>query len=189
MKVIFLDRDGVINNYPGDLQYVKSVDEFAFLPNTKTALKRLQDSGFRLFIVSNQAGVAKGIYSQGALDLITRRMLDELEECGVHISGVHYCTHRSEDNCSCRKPKAGLVHAAIAKLREQGVRVDLSASFFIGDTVRDIQTGKAAGLKTVLVFSGKEKAGNRQEWHSLPDFTADDLSGAADLILASNQKV
>ena len=183
MRVIFLDRDGVINKYPGDSEYVKSWEEFCFLPQVKPSLKKLSNNGFKIFVVSNQAGVSKGIYSQESLDLITKNMLSELGNYGISIAGVYYCTHRQEDNCSCRKPKTGLIDMGIAKLKKDGFQIELSNSYFIGDTTRDIDTGKAAGLKTILVFSGKEKSENKNNWQSLPDFTAQDLSEAVDLII------
>ena len=183
MKVIFLDRDGVINKYPGDSDYVKSWDEFHFLPKVKSALKKLNDEGFKIFIVSNQAGISKGIYSNEALNLITQNMLKELSKHNVDIAGVYYCMHRPEDNCSCRKPKTGLVDMAINKFKDQGLEIQFKDSYFIGDTIRDIETGKSAGLKTILVFSGKEKPENKNKWNILPDFTAQDLSEAVDSIL------
>lgn len=180
--MIFLDRDGVINEYPGDLKYVTTWKDFHFLPRVKETLKKFTDRGYKIFIISNQAGVSKGVYSRQTLDLITDNMLSELAKYKIEVSGVYYCTHKSEDNCACRKPKAGLVEIAIAKLKEQGLGIEPAASYFIGDTMRDIETGKRAGLKTILVFSGKEKPENKNNWQSLPDFTARDLSEAADII-------
>ncbi|MFH1269919.1 MAG: HAD family hydrolase [Candidatus Omnitrophota bacterium] len=181
--VVFLDRDGIINSYPGDSDYVKSWEEFHFLPGVKPALKRLNEKGFSIFIISNQAGVSKGIYSRENLDLITKNMLQELNAHKIDIAAVYYCIHRQEDNCSCRKPKTGLVDTAVAKLKSEGAEPELGRSYFIGDTIRDIETGKAAGLKTILVFSGKEKADNKDKWATFPDYTAKDLSAAVDLIL------
>jgi len=183
MKVIFLDRDGVINRYPGDSDYVKSWSEFHFLPEVKSSLKRLNEKGFKIFIISNQAGVSKGIYTQEALDLITKNMLKELNGYKIDIAGVYYCTHRQEDNCSCRKPKTGLIDMAVNKLKNAGLEPELNQGYFIGDTIQDIETGRAAGLKTVLVFSGKEKPDNKNNWTILPDYTAKDISRAVDLIL------
>jgi len=183
MKIIFLDRDGVLNKYPGDSDYVKSWSEFHFLPKVKASLKRLNDKGFKIFIISNQAGVAKGIYSQESLDLITQNMLKELNGYNINIAGVYYCTHREADSCSCRKPKTGLIDLAVAKIKDEGLEPQLNQSYFIGDTIRDIETGKAAGLVTILVFSGKEKPDNKDKWAILPDYTAQNLSRAVDLIL------
>jgi len=183
MKVIFLDRDGVINEYPGDKDYVKSWKEFRFLPRIKPALKKLVSRGFKLFVISNQAGVAKGIYSQADLDLITKNMLAELNKKEKVISDVYYCTHHKDENCSCRKPRTGLIELAVTKLKKEDCGIELGKSYFIGDTLSDIETGKAAGLKTILVFSGKEKAKNKTNWHILPDFVCQSLSQAVEIIL------
>jgi len=183
MKIIFLDRDGVINRYPGDADYVKSWSEFKFLPGVKVSLKRLNEDGFKVIIISNQAGVSKGIYSQEALNLITQNMLQELNDAKVVIEAVYYCTHRQEESCPCRKPKTGLIDIAVAKLKNEGLNPQLSESYFIGDTIRDVEAGTAAGIKTILVFSGKEKPDNKDKWATQPDYTADDLSAAVDLIL------
>ena len=183
MKAVFLDRDGVINKYPGDKEYVKSWDEFEFLPDVILSLKLLSSRGFKIFVVSNQAGVSKGLYSREALDLITRNMLAALHKSGINIEAVYYCTHRSEDNCPCRKPKTGLIEKAFERLREQGLEAERGGSFFIGDTMMDIQAGKTAGLKTILIFSGKEKPQNRDSWGVIPDSTASDLRSAVDLVL------
>ncbi len=183
LKAVFLDRDGVINKYPGDFEYVKSWAELIFLPGIKPALKKINAAGFKIFIISNQAGVSKGKYSQGDLELITNNMLAELKNDKVEIEGVFYCTHHPDDNCACRKPKAGLIHKAIAESKERGGQIDISKSYFIGDTQRDIQTGKSVGLKTILVFSGKEKPGGQAHWKDQPDFIAEDLREAADIII------
>ncbi len=184
MKIIFLDRDGVINKYPGDSDYVKSWAEFKFLPKVRQSLKRLNDRSFNIIIISNQAGVAKGIYTQETLNLITQNMLKELNDYKIDIAGVYYCTHRDIDNCPCRKPKTGLIDMAVAELKNKGLEPELSQSYFIGDTILDVETGKARGLLTVLVFSGKEKPENKDKWAILPDYTAKDLPRAVDLILS-----
>lgn len=186
MRVIFLDRDGVINRYPGDFEYVKSWEEFRFLPGVKEALKKLNENRFMLFIVSNQAGVGKGLYSQESLNEITANMLNSLQEESIHIAGVFYCTHRQEENCSCRKPKTGLLDLAISQLESQGLDIERQSSYFIGDSIRDVETGKSAKLKTILVFSGREKPQNQETWQNLPDFTALNLSKAVDLILGNS---
>lgn len=183
MKAVFLDRDGVINYYPGDFQYVKSWQEFRFIPGAGAALKRLSDAGFRLFVISNQAGVSKGIYPQSALDLITRNMLAGLGAEGAKLDGIFYCTHQEEEGCRCRKPKTGLIDRAIASLQDKGETFEPVGSYFVGDTMRDMETGKSAGLATVLVFSGKEKPENRHSWSLTPDITAKDLPEAAELII------
>ena len=90
MKAVFLDRDGVINKYPGDFEYVKSWEEFQFLPDIKPALKKLNDNGFKIFVVSNQAGVSKGIFSQQSLNLISENMLKELRKFEIKMEMTFY---------------------------------------------------------------------------------------------------
>ncbi|MDD5044293.1 MAG: HAD family hydrolase [Candidatus Omnitrophica bacterium] len=183
MKAVFLDRDGVINKYPGDFQYVTSWKQFQFLPGVKEAIKKLTQAGFKIFVISNQAGVSKGLYSEEGLNTITRNMLAEIKKEGGSINEVFYCTHLEENNCACRKPKTGLIDLAIKKLNKENLSMDFSHSFFVGDTIRDIRTGKSAGLKTILVFSGKEKAENKENWQISPDFVASDLKSATEIIL------
>jgi histidinol-phosphate phosphatase family protein len=178
MKAIFLDRDGVINRYPGDTKYVRSWKEFRFLPGAKQAIAKLNKAGFEIFIVSNQAGVGKGIFSQKKLNLITKNMLAEIEKSHGKIKRILYCTHRPEENCPCRKPRAGLI--VIAK---NNYPVKLKESFFIGDTIRDVHTAKVAGCKSILVLSGKEKQANHKNWEIQPDFVFADLWEAAEFIL------
>ena len=178
MKAIFLDRDGVINRYPGDLKYVTSQKEFRFLPNAKKAIALLYKNGFRLFVISNQAGVGKGLYSQQTLDKITANMLSEIKKQDGAIERVYYCTHRSEENCPCRKPKAGLIKKAL-----KGYSIEIRKSYFIGDTIRDVNTAKAAGCKSILLLCGKEKLSNCKNWESKPDLVFKSLLEAAHFII------
>jgi histidinol-phosphate phosphatase family protein len=182
-KAVFLDRDGVISTYPGDFLYVTSLQQFIILPGVAEAIRKLHTHGYLVFVVSNQAGVGKGLYPQSALDSITRIMTETLDAQGAPIRKVYYCTHTPEAQCSCRKPKTGMVEAAIDQMRGEGLEIDKQKSYFVGDTMRDITTGHASGLKTILVFSGKEKPENRPEWTETPDFLARDLSDAADIIV------
>ncbi len=180
VRAVFLDRDGVINEYPGDLRYVTSAAEFRLLPGAIEALVKIRERGFKLYVISNQAGVSKGVYPRAALDSITEGMLSAMRSGGVSIDKVFYCTHREEDNCSCRKPKTGLIEEAALEIRRTGAELERQSSFIVGDTLRDIETGKNAGLKTILVFSGKEKPSRAAQWHTVPDYTAADLLEAAE---------
>jgi histidinol-phosphate phosphatase family protein len=174
---VFLDRDGVINRYPGDTKYVTCWKEFKFLPNVKKAVALLNTKHYPVFVVSNQAGVSKGTYTQDTLNAITKKMLNAFKKSNAKIKAVYYCIHRNEDNCSCRKPKTGLL-----KLALKGNSILLKRSFFIGDTIRDVNTAKATGCKSILVLSGKEKLSNRNNWQTQPDFIFKDLYGAAEFI-------
>ena len=178
MNVIFLDRDGVINKYPGDHRYVTHLEGFKFLKGALGAIRSLAKAGFKIFVISNQAGVSKGLYSKVTLDQITRFMLRNIERSGGRIDGVFYCLHPQAKNCACRKPNTGLLKKAL-----QGIRVDKKNSYFIGDSLRDVKTGKNFGCKTILVLSGREKLKNVPLWDILPDFIAPNLSAASKNIL------
>ncbi len=178
MKAIFLDRDGVINKYPGDTKYVSSLKEFRFLPRVKKALALLNKNGYSVFVVSNQAGVGKKLYSQKTLDSITKHMCRQIERSGGKITKVYYCTHRQENNCLCRKPKIGMLNQA-----KKEYRLNLSKAFFVGDTIRDVITAKSAGCPSILIFSGKEKKINKPNWEAEPDHWFKDLYSAVNYIL------
>ncbi|MBM3253981.1 MAG: HAD family hydrolase [Candidatus Omnitrophica bacterium] len=181
MKVIFLDRDGVINQYPGDTKYVTSWNEFKFVPGSLEALKKLSDAGFDIFVISNQAGVSEGIYPAENLKDITSRMLEEVTTNKAKIKEVFYCTHTAEENCDCRKPKAGLIKKALESVGAKNI--DLKSTYFIGDSIRDVQTGKGLGFKTILVLSGKEKLENMNNWQEKPDYVTGNLKEAVEIVL------
>lgn len=176
-KAVFLDRDGVINKYPGDTKYVTCLDEFRFLPKAKAALALFKKHGFRVFVISNQAGVGKGTYSREALDEITEFMRTAVSRAGGEIQGVYYCVHRPDEYCSCRKPLPGLLHRA-----QKEHNLSLTGAFFIGDTIRDVSAAHAAGCSSILVLSGKEKYRNRGSWDPAPDLVFKNLYAAAKFI-------
>lgn len=176
MKIVFLDRDGVINKDPNG--YVTTPDEFHFLSNAKKAIRLLNKNGFRIIVISNQGGIAKGLYSEKALSEITKKMLNEISKYGGKIFSVWYCPHRLEDNCSCKKPKTGLFKKAT-----KNFRFDKYHSFFVGDSEIDIKAGKNFGLKTILVFSGKTNNRMLKDLEIQPDYKAKDLLEAAKIIL------
>lgn len=175
MKAIFLDRDGVINKDPGFGGFVKCWEEFEFLPGALLALQQLNQAGYVVVVISNQSGVAKGLYALGDLDVITKNMLKEIEKAGGRIYSVHYCPHQDEDDCGCRKPKTGLFFQAT-----KGLDVDFKQTFFVGDTRRDILAGKAIGCRTIFVLSGIHKL---DELGVQPDFVAQDLLQAVDNVI------
>jgi len=181
MKTVFLDRDGVISIFtPND--WIKTWGEFRFIPGAIDGLKKLCDSGYRIVIISNQAGINKGIFTKESLDLLTGKMIEVLKKQDIEIAGIYYCTHTAEENCSCRKPKPGLFFTAQEKLGN----INLKDTFFVGDSEIDVQAGKAAGTKTILVLSGKTKSAEEtNSWPFKPDFIAGDLSAAAKIILDS----
>ena len=154
-KVVFIDRDGVINEDPiGD--YVKRWEDFRFIPGALDAMKQLVDAGYGIIIISNQAGIGDGVYTKAALDDITVKMTRELEKNKIPIKGIYYCLHGKEANCECRKPKIGLFKQAA-----HDISFDKNATYFIGDKQTDMQAGESFGLKTIFVLTGHGKNDQR----------------------------
>jgi len=181
MKVVFLDRDGVINEFPGNGLYVTKVKDFHFIPRALDALKRLTGAGYHIFVISNQAGVGKGVYSKRKLDQITAHMMKGVEAHSAKIDEVLYCMCKSSDACNCRKPRIGNIMKALAMI-DRTIE-DARHAYFIGDTEIDIKAGQNAGCKTIFVLSGREDRGYMKRWDSRPDFIAEDLYDAVELIL------
>jgi len=178
MKAIFLDRDGVINKDPGNGDYIKSWKEFQFLPGAIEAIKMLNKNGFEIFVISNQAGVGRGLYSQGDLDDITRNMLREIKAQGGNIRSVSYCTHRPDEGCNCRKPNTGMIEEST-----RGLDIVFKETYFIGDSWRDIGVGKKAGCKTIFLLTGKEDIDSLKTRDIKPDFVKKDLKEAVECLL------
>lgn len=149
MKTIFLDRDGVINRNPPDWGYVCNWTDFTFLPNALEAIRNLTQSGFRIFVATNQAGIGRGIFTEQQLTDIHHKMLNEIENAGGHIDKVYYCPHHPDAECECRKPKPGMLLQAAHEYD-----VDMSNSYFIGDSITDIQAARNAGASSILVLTG-----------------------------------
>ena len=186
MKVIFLDRDGVINEFPGNGNYVTKLKDFHFIPGALEALKIFHREGYAVFVVSNQAGVGKGIYSRQKLNHITRNMIKEVKKNGGRIKKVFYCVHCSADGCQCRKPEIGSVRRAL-NLMNKTIR-QAPKAFFVGDTEVDILAGHNAGCKTIFVLSGREDRRHMRGWQTKPDFIARDLLEASRIIMGANSK-
>jgi D-glycero-D-manno-heptose 1,7-bisphosphate phosphatase len=172
----FIDRDGVINIERG---YVHKEADFELLPGVFDGLRRLQSAGYALIVVTNQAGIAKGYFSESDFDRLTAHMLDKLSVEGIRIEKVYHCPHHPRAtradlrcNCTCRKPGPGMLLQAAFDLG-----LDLARSVLVGDKSSDIEAGRAAGLAScVLVRSGHPFSLADQ---ALADACADDLAAAA----------
>jgi D-glycero-D-manno-heptose 1,7-bisphosphate phosphatase len=153
-RVAFIDRDGVINE---ELQYVYRREDFLFLSGAVEGLRHLQSQGFALVVITNQAGIAKGLYSRSDFQELTAYMISALQEAGVALSAVYFCPHHPHGSsrdfsteCSCRKPKPGMILAAAREFS-----FNLRDSILIGDKLSDIDAGKSAGVPiNILVESG-----------------------------------
>jgi D-glycero-D-manno-heptose 1,7-bisphosphate phosphatase len=180
---VFLDRDGVINR---ESNYVHKVDEFHFIDGVFAACREMSESGYRLIVITNQAGIARGYYTEDDFLQLTKWMLDTFRQQGIEIDGVYYCPHHPVHgagdygrDCDCRKPAPGMILRAA-----QEHTLDLQRSILVGDKVTDIEAGRAAGVGCcVLVLTG----------HPVPDqdldkadTVFDDLPGVASA-LANNQ--
>jgi D-glycero-D-manno-heptose 1,7-bisphosphate phosphatase len=180
MAAIFLDRDGVINENRAD--HVKSWSEFHFLPGVSEAIARLSRAGIKVFVITNQAVINRGMVPRDVVELINRRMIQELRRQGGRIEMVAHCPHRPEEQCQCRKPEPGLL---LSLARDYGV--DLEDSVLIGDALTDIDAGQAAGCRTVLVLTGR---GREQLAIAAAEgkngfAVAADLAAAVDLLLGA----
>src|SRR5579859_977633 len=173
MRVVFLDRDGVINENRAD--HVKSWDEFRFIPGVLSALQLLRQADFQVFVVTNQAAIARGQLPDPTLRDIHVRMVNQIQLHGGQIHDIRYCPHDPGDGCQCRKPQPGmLLDLATAW------QVDLSQSYLIGDAWTDIAAGRAAACRCVMVRTGRgsEHMHLPQTRQHPADHTAADLLSA-----------
>jgi histidinol-phosphate phosphatase family protein len=177
---VFLDKDGTLVR---DVPYNVDPRLIELAPGAGKGLLRLAESGFSLVVVSNQSGVARGLFEEKALDAVEARLRQLLEEIPVELAGFYYCPHHPEGTvdeyrtaCTCRKPAPGMLLQAARDLA-----LDLSRSWLIGDILDDIEAGRSAGCRTVLVDAGHET-----EWLSgpsrIPHYIATDLADAAGFI-------
>lgn len=173
---VFLDRDGTINYDPG---YLSSPEDLRLLPRVQNGLSLLSRNKFLLFVVTNQSGIGRGYFTPEQLEEVNNKLIEKLAEDGIIFTEFACCPHRPEDNCSCRKPSPRMV-LDLAR----NYSLDLSRSYFIGDKITDIQAGKNAGCRTVLIASPEKKKllrGDRS-W-TAPDYTAPDIYRAAEWIV------
>lgn len=149
MKIIILDRDGVINQDSDN--YIKSVDEFIPLPGSIKAIAKLKSAGYKVYIATNQSGIHRGYYDVTTLNAMHSKLNDLLNEHDVKIDGIEFCPHGPDDNCDCRKPKSGM-YLNIAK--HAGLK-DTSELLIVGDSLRDLQAAQAINAQPYLVRTGK----------------------------------
>jgi D-glycero-D-manno-heptose 1,7-bisphosphate phosphatase len=174
-KVILLDRDGVINRrIPGG--YVTVWEQFVFLPGVLHALKRLAEEDLKVIVVSNQAGVGKGLLGEAALADITRQFVRPVEESGGKIHAVYYCPHRPDDGCQCRKPGPGLLLQA---QRDHGF--EFRDAVMVGDAESDVVAAHRVGCTSILI-GDEDPSASRTRRHA-PDWIFRDLREAVAFIL------
>jgi len=149
-KVVFLDRDGVINKRPPVHQYVSCQDEMILLPGAADAIRRLNEAGFFVFVVSNQRGIQRGIMTMEDVNDVNDYLNDIIAGAGAHIDKFYVCPH-GDNECECRKPKPGLLLMAEADLHEKAYFVNKEKSFLVGDSNTDIAAGNAYGVKSLKI--------------------------------------
>lgn len=179
-KVVFLDRDGVINADSPD--YIKSWEEFSFLPGSLQALADLTHAGYHLIVITNQSMIGRGMVPLPVLEEMHRRMRQTVEQAGGMIHDILFCPHRPEDHCRCRKPEPGMILEAG---RRHGI--DLSSAVMIGDNAKDVICGRNAGCgATILVRTGCGETALKELGAAgiRADAVAADLEAAANMILS-----
>jgi histidinol-phosphate phosphatase family protein len=175
---VFLDRDGVINVDRRD--YVKSWSEFKFLPQVFEALRLLKKNNLRVVVVTNQSAAHRGLMSISTLRKIHEKMLRAIETKGGSIEAIYYCPHTPAENCQCRKPKPGMVLKA-----KKDLKIDLSRSYLVGDSDKDVALGRSIGVKCVYISKKTLAKLSSRDWqrtHQRP-IVAKSLREAVDHIL------
>ncbi|MBM4031166.1 MAG: HAD family hydrolase [Planctomycetes bacterium] len=173
-RVVFLDRDGVINESPPKGSWVFHWAEFRFIPGALDALRRLREHGFTVAVITNQSCVGRGLAPLAEIEEINARMIGAVAAEGGWIAGVYMCPHPKVMDCPCRKPKPGLIDEAA---RELAIRPE--QAFLVGDAERDIEAGRARGCTTIFVRSGQGVEAESARAHH----AAASLADAVDLIL------
>ena len=179
---VFLDRDGTIAEEVG---YLNHASRFRMFPHAAAAIRRLNEAGLPVVVVTNQSGVRRGYFPESLVHTVNELMTQQLAAAGARIDAIYYCPHTSADACNCRKPKTGMLeHAA----REHSL--DLPRSFVVGDRCGDIELAHNAQARSILVRTGYgegELTWHSAKWTVQPDFVAQDLSDAADWILRQSK--
>lgn len=150
MKLVILDRDGVINH--DSAQFIKSPEEWKPIPGSLEAIARLNQSGYRVVVATNQSGIGRGLLDMTALNAIHDRMHKALTQYGGRIDAVFFCPHAQELDCACRKPKTGMLQEIAQRFNAK-----LASVPCIGDGLRDLQAANAVGAQPILVLTGKGK--------------------------------
>jgi len=178
LPAVFLDRDGTLAEEVG---YLNHVSRFRMFPFAAGAVRRLNEAGLPVIVVTNQSGVGRGYFPESLVHAVHELMKEQLAKAGAGVDAVYYCPHTSSDGCSCRKPRPGMLERAA---REHGI--DLRRSFVVGDRYDDVHLARNTGARSILVRTGYgegELAWHSAKWPTQPDFVAADATEAAEWIL------
>lgn len=181
MKLIILDRDGVIN-YDSN-EYIKSAEEWRPLPGSIEAIAKLSQAGYAVVVATNQSGLSRGLFGLDELETMHEKLRNLVDAAGGHIEGIYYCPHLPEEDCACRKPAPGLL-LSIA----EDFQTELAGVPLVGDSLRDLQAGRELGCRLMLVRTGKgkitENTLSQPENHAYADVLVyDNLSAAVAALL------
>jgi len=179
-RLVILDRDGVIN-LDSDA-YIKSVEEWIPVPGSIAAIARLSAAGYRVAVATNQSGLARGYFDEITLANMHSLMRDLVEDAGGMIDAVVYCPHGPDEGCRCRKPAPGLLEQIAQELQ-----ISVAGAWYVGDSEKDLELAVAMNCTPILVRTGKgmETEARLKQAGAMPSLVFDDLSAAADFILAS----
>ena len=184
-RAVFIDRDGTISEEVG---YVNHPSRYRVFPYAAEAVRRLNQSGWLAILVTNQAGVARGYFTEEMIGAVHRILVEELERGGAYLDAIYYCPHHPSVgappyrlDCDCRKPKPGLIRRAAAEFD-----IDLARSWMVGDRYGDMEMARNAGLRSAFVLSGYGRGEweyQREQWKYEPDTIAEDLLHAVRAII------
>lgn len=183
-RAVFLDRDGTINEEMG---YINHLSRFRIFDYTFNAIKIFNNLGFKVIIITNQSGIARGYFDENLLSRVHKELLNQAKVNHAHIDKIYFCPHHKNGivkkykiECECRKPKPGMLLRA-----QQELKISLENSYLIGDRYKDMQFANNNGIKSILVKTGYglgEYSFQRENWPQKPDFIKDNLLEAAYLI-------
>lgn len=180
-RAVFLDRDGTINE---EVNYLSQPEDFRLLPGAAVAIRLLRERGWRVIVISNQSGVARGYYTEGDVAAIHARLRADLAQAGTGVDAIYYCPHHPDAACGCRKPGTLLFEQAA-----RDCDLDLAASYVVGDKQSDLLPGKRLGCATILVLTGygRHELALAGRQGCQPDYVAADLYQAAQWILHADE--
>jgi len=187
-RAVFIDRDGTLSEEVG---YINHVSRFRLFPYASSAIKHLNENGWLAIVITNQAGVARGYFSEDTIHAVHDAMTNELKRKGAQLDAIYYCAHHPSVgeppyrlDCDCRKPKPGLISRAV-----NDFGINLEESWMVGDRYSDVELARNAGINSMFVMSGYgrgEWEHQRPNWTEQPDLVAEDLLGAVRLIVSGS---
>jgi len=187
-RAVFIDRDGTISEEVG---YINHLSRFRLFPYASSAIKHLNENGWLAIVITNQAGVARGYFSEDTIRAVHNAMTNELKSNGAQLDAIYYCAHHPSVgeppyrlDCDCRKPKPGLISRAV-----KDFDINLEESWMVGDRYSDVELARNAGINSIFVMSGYgrgEWEHQRPNWTDKPDLVAEDLWEAVRLIVSGS---